>query len=130
MYIIYATAAAAVVSAPIHAVATEPGTSISAQSIEQRIVGGAWTGKLLQKDWIFEFRNEDGMLQGRLMASGGRNWQPLHEVIISGGSVSFGLESKPKMSFSLEVGTTNRNMSGTVTLDGLGTLPFSATRTP
>ncbi|MFL6844378.1 MAG: hypothetical protein ACJ8ER_05810 [Allosphingosinicella sp.] len=131
MFIIYAMAAgAAAASNPAPAVAAASNSPISARSVEKTIVGGAWTGKLLQKEWIFEFRNEDGRMQGRLMASGGRNWQPLHGLAVSGRSVSFGLESKPKMSFSLEVGDTNHEMAGTVTLDGLGKLPFSATRTP
>ncbi|MGA9582187.1 MAG: hypothetical protein WBR13_09485 [Allosphingosinicella sp.] len=106
------------------------GASPAVQSAEQSIVGGTWTGQFLQKDWTFEFRNEDGALRGRYLTSGGTNWQSLHEIVISGRSVSFNIKSKPKVSFSLEVDAPVRNMSGTVAIDGLATVPFSAARKP
>lgn len=130
MFVKYAAAVAAVFSAPVLASASSPQTPLTTEGAQQKIVTGAWTGKLLQKDWTIEFRNEDGNLRGRMMVSGGGNWQPLHELTISGRSVSFALQSKPKMSFALDVGPTYQDMSGSVTLDGLATIPFSATRTP
>ena len=130
MFIKCVLAVAAVVSAPISSGVSVLGAPVEAQGVEKSIIGGTWTGSFLQKDWTFEFRNEDGRLQGRYMRSGGRNWQPLNEIRVSGRSVSFSIESKPKVSFALEVDAADRNMSGTVTIDGMATVPFSAARIP
>ena len=42
--------------------------------------------------------------------------------------VNFSMESKPKLSFALEVDAIKPTMSGTVTIEGVATVPFSATR--
>jgi hypothetical protein len=128
MLIIYAVAAAAIVPAPALAVA--PGISAPDRSIEQRIVGGLWIGSFLQKDWTFEFYNEGGKVQGRYLMSGGHSWHPLNETLVSGSAVSFSIESKPEVSFSLAVDAAERRMSGTVTVDGFGAIPFFAMRAP
>lgn len=104
-------------------------TASEAKHVEQVIAGGPWKGSFLQRDWTFEFAKQDGQWSGRYMRSDGRSWQSLQQLTISGRSVSFGIESKPKVSFALEVGSTNREMSGTVTIEGFATVPFSASRT-
>ena len=78
---------------------------------------------------MFEFTNEDGRLKGKYMPSGGREWQPLNGIVVSKRSITFNLGSKPNISFDLEIGATDRNLSGTVTLEGFGTIPFAAART-
>lgn len=127
MSIISFMIASAFIAAPANAPAS-PSAPVDARGVEQGIVGGTWTGKFLQKDWLFEFRNENGRLQGRYMTSGGRDWQPLNQIVVSKRSLTFNLGSKPNVSFALEVGSADRNLSGTVTLDGFGTVPFVATR--
>lgn len=104
--------------------------SADAQVVEGSIVKGAWTGQFLQRNWTFEFRNEDGKRSGRYMRSDGRSWQPLNDLRIEGGSVAFDIESKPQVSFSLKRDATNQNLSGTVTIDGIATIPFSAVQVP
>ncbi|MCM3681758.1 hypothetical protein [Sphingomonas paucimobilis] len=49
-------------------------------------------------------------------------------LVVSGRSVNFSMESKPKLSFALEVDAIKPTMSGTVTIEGVATVPFSATR--
>lgn len=131
MFVIRVIAAiAATIPASALIASSYSGASASLQSVGQSVVGGAWTGKFLQTDWTFEFRNEDGVLRGRYLTSSGANWQSLHEIVVSDRSVSFNIKSKPKVSFSLELDAPARTMSGTVTIDGMATVPFSATRKP
>jgi hypothetical protein len=107
-----------------------PAVPVARQSVEQSIAGRAWTGKFLQRDWTFEFTRGEGRLQGRYMRSDGGKWLPLNDILLSGRSISFGIESKPKISFALKLGASERDLSGTVTLEGLATIPFSATPKP
>jgi len=123
------TAAAAVTQASPAPVAPSA-APIAAVKAGRSLVGGAWTGKFLQKDWTFRFSDEDGQLRGTFVTAGRTNWQPLEAIVVSGRSVSFAIESKPKVSFALELDPAVGSMSGTVTLDGLATVPFSATRNP
>jgi hypothetical protein len=62
------------------------------------------------------------------MPPGGVKWHPLSGLVVSGRSVNFSMESKPKLSFALEVDAIKPTMSGTVTIEGVATVPFSATR--
>lgn len=105
-------------------------TPTAAQNMERSVVEGAWTGKFLQRDWTFEFRNEGGAWSGKYMRSDGKSWLPVNELVVSGRSVSFSIESTPKVSFSLSIGAENQNMAGTTTIDGVATVPFSAARKP
>lgn len=124
-----AVIAAAIVFTSAHAAAAHSVAPAEARAVEQGLAGGTWTGKFLQKDWMFEFRNEDGSLKGKYMTAGGREWQPLNEIVVSKRRVTFNLGSKPNASFDLEIGAADRNLSGTVTLEGFGTIPFVAART-
>lgn len=108
----------------------DPSTTAFAntQSDERSIAAGAWTGKFLQRDWTFELKQENGEWSGQYMRSDTGNWHPLNDLVISGLSVSFSIESKPQVSFALEVDKKKANMSGAVTIDGVATIPFSAAR--
>lgn len=94
------------------------------------VVQGAWTGKFLQRDWTFEFKNEGGGWSGKYMRSDGKSWLPLNDLVVSGRSVSFSIEATPKVSFALSIDAENQNMAGTTTIDGVATVPFSAARKP
>ena len=98
------------------------------QNVEPSRLSGVWTGSLLQKEWTFEFTAERGNWSGRYMPPGGVKWHPLSGLVVSGRSVNFSMESKPKLSFALEVDAIKPTMSGTVTIEGVETVPFSATR--
>lgn len=89
---------------------------------------GTWRGSFLQREWTFEFTNEEGRWSGRYIRSDGPRWHPLADVAIVGRSVSFSIASQPRIRFALELETGSRTMSGTVTIDGYGTVPFSAAR--
>ncbi len=130
MFIKFALAAAAVLSMPASAGAPSPNAPAAAASVEQGIAGRAWTGTFLQRDWTFEFAHEGGRLQGRYMRSDGGKWLPLNDLLLSGRSLSFGIESKPKISFALQLGASDQDLSGTVTLEGVAVVPFSATQKP
>ncbi|HZG08000.1 MAG TPA: hypothetical protein VEZ70_03365 [Allosphingosinicella sp.] len=130
MFLTHVIAAAAAIAAPAFAMTSFVAAPISAGSVEQKIIGGAWTGKFLQRDWTFEFRNEDGKLQGRYIRSDGRTWLPLNDILLSERSVAFSIESKPKVSFALEIARGDQDLAGTATVDGVATVPFSATRVP
>jgi hypothetical protein len=101
---------------------------VDTHGAERSVVEGAWMGKFLQRDWTFELKKEDNGWSGRYMRSDTSSWHPLSELVISGRSVSFSIESKPKVSFSLEVDTKKPDMSGAVTIDGVAIVPFSAIR--
>ena len=103
-------------------------TVAGSQMVQSSSLGGLWIGSLLQKEWTFEFTTEGGNWSGRYMPPGGVKWHPLSAPVISGRSVSFSMESKPKLSFALELDTVKPTMSGTVTIEGVATVPFSATR--
>jgi len=105
-------------------------TPTVAENMERSVVEGAWTGKFLQRDWTFEFKNEGGGWSGKYMRSDGKSWLPLNDLVVSGGSVSFSIESTPKVSFSLSIDAENQTMAGTTTIDGVATVPFSAARKP
>lgn len=130
MYIMKILAAATITSMPSLVAIPPSVTLIGARGVEQRIVGGSWTGKFLQNDWTFRFTNENGNLQGEFTTSSGGKWQPISRVTISDGSILLAIDSKPKVNFSLELDAADRNMSGHVSLDGFGTVPFSAMRIP
>jgi hypothetical protein len=102
----------------------------AAQNIEGRATEGVWTGKFLQRDWTFDFRNENGAWSGKYMRSDGKSWLPLNELSISERSVSFSIESNPKVSFSLSIDAESRNLAGVATIDGIAAVPFSAARQP
>lgn len=114
--------ALAITSGPSSATWTE------IQNVAPSSASGVWTGSLLQKEWTFEFTAEGGNWSGRYMSPNGVKWHPLSGVVVSGRSVSFSMESKPKLSFALEVDAIKPTMSGTVTIEGVATVPFSATR--
>lgn len=105
-------------------------TPTAAQNMEQILAEGPWTGKFLQRDWTFEFKNEGGGWSGKYMRSDGKSWLPLNDLVVSERSVSFSIESTPKVSFSLSIDAENQNMAGTATIDGVATVPFSAARKP
>lgn len=91
---------------------------------------GTWKGNFLQREWTFRLRHENGAWSGNYTRSDGRNWYPLTELVVSGTSIGFSIESTPKVSFSLQADAASQAMSGTVTIEGVATVPFSATRQP
>ena len=101
--------------------------STKALNLEQRLAQGSWTGNFLQRDWTFTFDNESDKLSGRYIRSDGKNWYPLNDLSVSGCTISFSIESKPNVSFLLDFDASDQ-MSGTVNIDGLATVPFLATR--
>lgn len=129
MFIMQVMAVAAI-SAPVPPVAHHAASSVDVSSVDKSLLGGTWTGKFLQRDWNFSFSDADGKLQGKYIRSDGRDWHPLNEIAASKRSISFTIESKPKVSFSLEVAPSKQNLTGTVTIDGVATIPFTATRAP
>lgn len=106
---------------------------IAAQSVEASTVAGSWTGQFGRGQWTFEFRHEGGTWSGRYMDSRFQRWHSLHNIRVSGRSVSFNIESSPQLSFSLSVDEANAVLSGMATvpdiLAGTG-IPYSGTRTP
>ncbi|HEX8579394.1 MAG TPA: hypothetical protein VF655_07340, partial [Allosphingosinicella sp.] len=125
-----ALAAAAVLSMPAFAAAQSPNAPAVAPPVERSIASRAWAGKFLQRDWTFEFAWKEGKLQGRYMRSDGGKWLPLNDLLLAGRSISFAIESKPKISFALKLGASDQDLSGTVTLEGVAMIPFSATPKP
>lgn len=100
------------------------------QSVQSNKLGGVWTGSFLQKEWTFEFTAEGSDWSGRYMPPGGVKWHPLSGLVVSGRSVSFSMDTKPKLSFALEIDAVKPTLSGPVTIDGVATVLFSATRKP
>jgi hypothetical protein len=101
-------------------------TSVALTAAE--IDRGEWTGEFLQIDWTFAFdRNGEGW-SGRYMTSKGKKWHPLRDVVITDRSTTFSIDSKPGLRFTLKLDDSNAAMSGGVTIEGVATAPFSATR--
>lgn len=134
MFVMSSTAAVAMAIAmaltPNEPGITETTASVAADTPEQIIGTGAWRGNFLQRDWTFEFSRQDGRWSGRYMRSDGRDWHALTELMVSGRAVSFSFASSPRISFALELDADGRSLSGTATIDGVGTVPFSAARAP
>lgn len=105
-------------------------TSVEIQGAQSAGPAGVWTGSLLQKEWTFEFKADGAGWSGRYMPPGGVKWHPLTAVRVSGRSLGFNMDSKPKLDFALEVDAAKPVMSGTVVIEGVATVPFSATRKP
>jgi hypothetical protein len=129
MLLIFITAIATTSSLPVHVV-TASETQVNIQNVDQILPEGVWSGRFLERDWTFEFNKADGNWSGKYRRSDGTKWLPLNDLVVSGRSVVFSIESKPKVSFSLEVDTEKSNMAGTVNVDGVATVPFSAARVP
>lgn len=125
-----AALALALASAPNALATGEASASLAANAPGQIIGTGAWRGSFLQRDWTFEFSHQDGRWSGRYIRSDAREWHALTQVTVSGRSVSFNFNSEPGISFALELDAEGRTLSGTATIDGLGTVPFSAARAP
>lgn len=111
-------------SGPSHAMQVEAGT------VQATSLAGVWTGSLLQKEWTFEFKMEGTDWSGRYMPPGGVKWHPLTAVRVSSRSVTFSMDSKPKLGFELQIDAPRPTMSGTVIIEGVATVPFLATRKP
>lgn len=92
-----------------------------------RGVEGSWTGPFAQADWTFEFKQQGGVWSGRYMSSKGNEWHPMQSLVASARTIRFSMDSKPLVTFSLEVGPTNETLTGDVNVFGRN-LPFSATR--
>ena len=101
---------------------------VESQNVQSSTLAGVWIGNLLQKDWAFEFTVEGGNWSGRYMTPGGVKWHPLSGLVVSGRSVSFSMDSKPKLNFALEIDAAKPILAGTVTIEGVAMVPFSATR--
>lgn len=121
MWLAVPALAVAAASMNIAQQATEQGQAGSAAS-------GAWQTNFLQRQWIFEFSNEEGRWTGRYRLADNLTWRQLDDVTVAGRSVSFRIASQPGLSFVLEVEPDEQSMSGTATVDGFGTVPISATR--
>ena len=111
-------------SGPSLAMPVEVGT------VQANSLAGVWTGSLLQKEWTFEFKMEGTGWSGRYKPPGGVEWHPLTAVRVSSRSVTFGMDSKPKLGFDLKLDAPRPTMSGTVHIEGVATIPFLATRKP
>lgn len=105
-------------------------TSVEIQTAQSNGPAGVWTGSLLQKEWTFEFKADGAEWSGRYMPPGGVKWHPLTAVRVSNRSLKFEMDSKPKLDFSLEIDAAKAAMSGMVVIEGVATVPFSATRKP
>ena len=105
----------------------------AAQAVDASPVAGSWTGQFGRGQWTFEFSNEGGEWTGRYMDTRHQRWHPLHNIRVSGRSVSFNIESTPQLSFSLSVDEANMVLSGLATVPdipaGAG-IPYSGTRNP
>jgi len=93
-------------------------------------LAGIWTGSLLQRDWSLEFKNQGGSWSGAYKVPGGKTWHPVSNLVVKGSAISFVIPSKPQISFALNFENRTSGLEGTATIDGLATVPFSATRAP
>lgn len=101
---------------------------VEVQAVPSDGPGGIWRGNLLQKDWTFEFTARDGAWSGRYRTPGGVNWYPLSDVVVRGRAISFTMDTKPKLRFALDIDAAKPAMTGTVAIEGIATVPFTATR--
>jgi hypothetical protein len=104
-----------------------PASSVAAQGRVARDVAGTWAGSFVQTDWTFEFKREGTAWSGRYMSARTKKWLPMQSLAVSGRTVRFSMDSKPPVTFSLEVDPTNKILAGDVNVFGRK-LPFSAAR--
>lgn len=109
-------------------VAPAASSSAVAQTPVASRVEGSWTGPFAQADWTFEFTRQDGGWSGRYMSSKYNKWHDLRSVTVSGNTVTFEIVSKPVLRFDLEVVSSGKDLSGTMSIGGGMTRPFSAVR--
>lgn len=122
------TAIAAAFVTAVTAQASPPAAKAEIAKPRQALIPGTWSGDFFQRKWTFEIIADGSGYSGRYRRSDGRAWLPLKQLKVSGRKVSFSIESTPKISFDLQGDSSNQDMSGTVTLEGYATLPFSAAR--
>ncbi|HEX8623619.1 MAG TPA: hypothetical protein VF782_00930 [Allosphingosinicella sp.] len=104
-----------------------PASSLAAQGRSASDVAGTWAGSFVQTEWTFEFKREGAAWSGRYMSAKDKKWQPMRSLAVSGRTVQFGIDSKPPVTFSLKVDSTNKILAGDVAVFGRK-LPFSAAR--
>lgn len=104
-----------------------PASSVAAQGRVASDLVGTWAGSFAQTEWTFEFKREAGAWSGRYMSARTKKWHPMQSLAVSARTVRFSMDSKPLVTFSLEVDPTNKILAGDVNVFGRN-LPFSATR--
>ncbi|UUL83173.1 hypothetical protein [Sphingomonas qomolangmaensis] len=104
-----------------------PTFSVAAQTLVANGVAGTWAGSFAQTEWIFEFKREGDVWSGRYMSAKSNKWLPMQSLTVSSRTVRFTLDSRPPVTFSLEVDPTNQTLAGDVNVFGKD-LPFSAAR--
>ncbi|WP_294327088.1 hypothetical protein [uncultured Sphingomonas sp.] len=93
-------------------------------------VAGQWTGNFAGADWTFDLSRDGKGWSGRYRTTKAPTWKPLEEVTVTQGCATFGIESKPRVTFALALAPGGTAMAGNVIIAGLATLPFTARREP
>lgn len=107
---------------------TAPAQDCTVSPQPGRCIEGSWTGPFLQYDWTLEFKQDGGVWSGRYRTSKTNLWHPLQSLAVSGGALSFGIESTPQVTFALKLDASARTLAGEVRVADHPSLPFSATR--
>ena len=118
----------ALVTYPALAIMPSAAVAIDDAVAQPESPAGVWTGNLMRRDWTFSFTANGKVWTGEYMTPGGVKWHPLNRMRVSGRSVSFEIPSKPKLIFALDIDTAAPTMTGTTIIEGMATVPFSATR--